>query len=271
LVQMPSRTDSDRTITVSPNPLAKELCLEGVSFTYPGAQHPVFKNFSIAFKAGQITAIVGDNGAGKSTLCKLICRLYDPDQGRVTWDGEDLRAFPVDMLHREISVLLQEPVRYHASLRENIAFGDVERNPPQEEIESAVRAASASGFIQDLPKGYDTILGKWFGGAELSGGEWQRVAVARAFIRKASLILLDEPTSAMDSWSEAEWYRRFKELVRGRTALLITHRFTTAMQADLIYVMREGKVIESGSHAELVAGGGYYAHSWQAQMEAGRR
>lgn len=252
-------------------PLHKDLRVEGLSFTYPGAQHPVFKDFSLTFHAGQITAIVGDNGAGKSTLCKLICRLYDPDEGCVLWDGQDLRSMDPEVLHREISVLLQEPVHYHASARENILFGDVTRNPTQEEIEQAVEAASASSIIEDLPKGYDTVLGKWFGGAELSGGEWQRLAVARAFVRKASLILLDEPTSAMDSWSEAEWYRRFKEVVRGKTALLITHRFTTAMQADIIHVMREGKVIESGHHADLVANGGYYARSWQAQMEAGRQ
>ncbi len=271
LTQLPVLENTGQVVVKTAGPLRKELRLEGVTFTYPGAQHPVFNDFSITFHAGQITAIVGDNGAGKSTLCKLICRLYDPDEGLVTWDGEDLRSFTPEALHREISVLLQEPVRYHASARENIAFGDISRNPTQEEIEQAVHTASADAFIQELPKGYNTVLGKWFGGAELSGGEWQRIAVARAFIRKASLILLDEPTSAMDSWSEAEWYRRFKEMVRGRTALLITHRFTTAMQADLIHVMREGKVIESGHHEDLMASGGYYARSWQAQMEAGKR
>ncbi len=264
----------DESVELSAKPLSPlrgALRLEEVTFTYPGAQHPVFKDFSITFRAGQITAIVGDNGAGKSTLCKLLCRLYDPDSGRVTWDGEDVRTYTPEALHREITVLLQEPVRYHASTRENIVFGDVERNPTQEEIEGAVRAASATALIQELPKGYDTILGKWFGGSELSGGEWQRLAVARAFIRKASLLMLDEPTSAMDSWSEAAWYQHFKEMVRGRTALLITHRFTTAMQADLIYVMREGKVVESGSHAELIASKGYYAHSWDTQMKAGKQ
>ena len=163
-------------------------------------------------------------------------------------------------------MLFQEPVRYHDTVFNNIAFGDIDGTPGRERIETAARAAGADAPISRLPDAYEAVLGKWFGGAELSGGEWQRLALARAFLRKAELIILDEPTSAMDSWAEADWLMRFRRLVAGRTALIITHRFTTAVQADDIHVMDQGCIIESGSHEELLAAQGRYEASWTRQM-----
>ena len=216
--------------------------------------------------AGQIAALVGPNGAGKSTLIKLLCRFYDPEAGRVTLDGIELSAFALDELRRHITVLFQEPVHYHATAAENIAMGDLAATPSRGQIEDAARAAGAHGPIVHLPEGYDTLLGKWFGGAELSVGEWQRVSLARAFLRRGEIVILDEPTSAMDSWAEADWLARFRQLVAGRTAIIITHRFTTAMHADVIHVMADGQVVESGTHQELLAMGGRYAQSWLQQM-----
>jgi ATP-binding cassette subfamily B protein len=220
--------------------------------------------------AGQIVAIVGANGAGKSTLLKLLCRFYDPEAGLIDLDGFDIRHLSLDELHRQITVLFQLPVFYHATAGQNIAIGDLKASPSAVEVEAAARGAGAHQFIARLPRGYDTLLGKWFAdGAELSGGEWQRIALARAFLRQAPIVVLDEPTSFMDSWAEARWLARFRTLVEGRTAIIITHRFTTAMQADMIHVMDEGQIVESGSHAELLAQAGLYAQSWRTQIQAG--
>ena len=211
---------------------------------------------------------MGVNGAGKSTLTKLLCRFYDPESGHITLDAIDLRDFAQADLRRLITILLQQPVQYHTTAAENIALGDLSAQPTQSDIEWAAQAAGAEAPIKRLPQEYDTILGKWFGGAELSGGEWQRVALARAFLRQAPIIILDEPTSAMDSWAEADWLARFRTLTAGRTAIIITHRFITAMQADVIHVMDSGHIVESGTHQELVARGGRYAESWRAQMNS---
>ena len=170
---------------------------------------------------------------------------------------------PLDELRRAVTVLFQQPVHYNATVAENISLGDIERNPSAEEIQEAAIAAGAITPVLGLKQGYDTPLGKWFqNGEELSVGEWQRIALARAFLRKSPVLLLDEPTSAMDSWAEADWIERLRENTRGRTVLIITHRFTTAMWADTIHVMVGGEIVESGTHAELVAQRGYYAESW---------
>ena len=237
-----------------------------VGFTYPGAFHSALNHFNLEIPAGKIVALVGHNGAGKSTLIKLICRFYDPDEGRILVDGVDLRELDREALRRQITVLFQDPVHYHASVAQNIAFGEIAASADRDRVLRAAAAAGAMEPVERLENGFDTLLGKWFGGAELSGGEWQRIALARAFFRDASLVILDEPTSAMDSWAEQDWLSRFHDLTAGKTALIITHRFTTAMHADIIHVMDKGRIVESGTHDELVAMEGAYAASWAAQM-----
>ncbi len=251
---------------VVPSSLREGIRFNDISFRYPGSERDALTGFSLTLPARQVTAIVGHNGAGKSTLIKLLCRFYDPHAGAILLDGVDLRCFDPAELRSRITVLFQEPVRYHTTAGENIAMGDLASNPGSGRIQAAARAAGAATPIERLPQGYDTVLGKWFGGAELSVGEWQRVALARAFLRNAAIIALDEPTSAMDSWAEADWLGRFRELTAGHTSVMITHRFTTAMHADMIHVMENGHITESGTHAQLVAAGGHYAQSWLLQM-----
>jgi ATP-binding cassette subfamily B protein len=254
----------------APSALGQGISFDKVSFRYPGSNRVALQDFSLAIPAGSITAVVGRNGAGKSTLVKLLCRLYDPDAGSVRIDGVDLRQMRVREVRRLVTVLMQEPVQYSATVAENIALGDLAASPGPGVIENAIGEAGAEEIVTRLPEGQKTLLGKWFaGGTDLSVGEWQRIALARAFQRRAPVIILDEPTSAMDPWAEADWLTRFRTLAQRRTALIITHRFTTAMYADRIHVMDEGRVIESGGHQELLAKGGAYALAWQRQMRAG--
>ena len=248
----------------APRALRTGLALEKVTFGYPGGARPVLVACSLVIPAGKITAVVGANGSGKSTLVKLLCRLYDPDEGRVALDGTDLRSFGVNDLRRLFTVLFQQPVRYCASAGENIAFGDLAGMPDQVRIEAAARAAGADAVATHLQQGYETRLGAWFaGGAELSGGEWRRIALARALVRPAQVVVLDEPTSEMDPWAERAWSRKLRGLAAGRTVLVVTHRPAIARCADLIHVMECGRVVESGSHDELVARAGRYAALWE--------
>lgn len=254
-----------------PTPLALKqgIRFEQVTFRYPGSERAVLADFDLTIPAGKIVAIVGDNGAGKSTLIKLLCRFYDPEAGCIELDGTNLRDFSVEELRSLITVLFQFPIPYYVTAAQNIALGDLAAAPSAAEIEAAARGAGVHETIERLPQGYETLLGKWFpGGAELSGGEWQRLALARSFLRRAQIIILDEPTSAMDPWAEFDWLERFRTLANGRTALVITHRFTLAMRADIIHVMRNGRIVESGNHDELLAQGGLYAQSWTTQMQS---
>ncbi|MBA4390125.1 MAG: multidrug ABC transporter ATP-binding protein [Syntrophus sp. (in: bacteria)] len=245
--------------------LNEELRFANIEFRYPGSERTILQEFNLTMKAGEIAAIVGENGEGKSTLIKLLCRFYDPDKGRITVDGCDIRELSQAEWRGQITVLFQEPVRYHVSASENIAHGDIAGNPTQEGIEKAAEASGAFDIIERLPEGFQTVLGKWFGGAELSAGEWQRVALARAFLRRARLIILDEPTSMLDAWSEARWFSRFRTLAAGSTVLIISHRLTTTMQADVIHVMQGGRITESGSHEELLNRHGRYSEAWESR------
>ena len=239
-----------------------------VCFCYPGSQRLALDDFTLTIPAGQIAAIVGENGAGKSTLTKLLCRLYDPKVGTIAIDGTNIRSFPVADLWRLFSVMFQRPIRYHDTAANNIALSALAKNPTRSQIEAIAQATGADAAIQDLPAGYDTLLGKQFGNAELSGGQWQRLALARAWLRSAPIVILDEPTSAMDAWAESNWLKRLRNLAKGKTVIVITHRFTTAQQADEIHIMAKGKIIESGTHQELLAKDGNYARSWRSQVEA---
>lgn len=261
----PVMRDPERPVP-GPAGLHEAVRLEQVSFRYPESEHLVLDRLDLELPAGRIVALVGENGAGKSTLIRLLCRFYDPVAGRITWDGTDLREFSGASLRLQLTVLFQQPVTYHETAADNIAFGDLARRPSGEEIAEAARMAGAAPVIEKLPAGYGTVLGKWFGLNELSVGEWQRIALSRAFIRQASLVILDEPTSAMDAWAEAGFMERFRTLTEGRTALIITHRFTTARQADIIHVMAAGRIVESGSHEQLLALDGRYATSWRQQI-----
>jgi ATP-binding cassette subfamily B protein len=253
----------------APSTLKESIHFRQVTFRYPESERIVLQDFDFIIPAGKVVAIVGSNGVGKTTLVKLLCRFYDPEAGCVEIDGIDVRNLSLAELWRMITILFQFPINYLATAGENIALGDLTAAPDPAAIETAARRAGAHEFIARLPRGYDTMLGKWFAeGTDLSGGEWQRLALARAFVRRAQIMILDEPTSLMDSWAEIDWFDRFRELAAGRTAIVITHRFTTAKRADIIYVMDDGRIVESGSHEELVAQRGLYAQSWEAQMQS---
>ena len=254
----------------TPSVLTKGIEFRQITFRYPGAKRAALKDFNLFIPAGKVVAIVGSNGAGKTTLGKILCRFYDPECGSVELDGIDVRDLSLEQLRRMITLLFQFPINYQATAAQSIAMGDLEAKPGQSEIEAAARSAGAHELITRLPDGYETQLGRTFAdGVELSGGEWHRIATARAYLRRSPIILLDEPTSMMDSWTEADWFARFRELAQGHTAVVITHRFSIAMRADVIHVMQDGSIIESGSHQELVGRGGLYAQSWLAQMQAG--
>lgn len=255
----------------APTPLPTEPALSlhfrDVTFRYPSARNPVLEGFDLEIPAGQVAALLGVNGAGKSTLFKLLCRLYDPTAGAVEIGGVDIRAFALDDLRRMVTVLFQDPVRYSETVRRNIELGDAGAVHGEGAIRASLEAAGAWSLLERLPDGLDSLLGSWFaGGTELSGGEWQRLSLARAVLRDARILLLDEPTSSMDSWAETDWVQRFRDLAHGRTAIIISHRLTTAMKADIIHVMVAGRIVESGSHHQLLAAGGRYAEAWRGQM-----
>jgi ATP-binding cassette subfamily B protein len=265
----PAVVDPAKSIP-APYPLRQAIRFEDVTFYYPGTHKPVLQDFNLTIPAGQIVALVGANGAGKSTLLKLLCRFYDPQKGRITLDGIDIRELSIKDLRRMITVLFQLPVTYQTTAAENIAFGDLSSALAMSEIESAARRAGAHEIIARLPQGYSTHLGRWFSdGTDLSFGEWQRLALARAFLRRAQIMILDEPTSSLDSWAEVDWFDRFRSLAQGKTAIVITHRLTVARRADIIQVMDAGVIVESGSHDHLLAQGKLYAQSWFAQVRDG--
>lgn len=251
-----------------PNPIKTGVVFEGVSFTYPHSQRPLLEEINLTIKAGETVALVGENGAGKTTLIKLLCRLYDPSSGRITVDGIDLRDFHSTDWRREISVVFQDYVRYNLTVRENIGFGNRENWVEDKDIRKAAQKAGADRVIDRLPHGYSTTLGTQFDeGEELSIGEWQKVAIARAFLREAQILILDEPTSALDARAEAEVFEQFRQLIQGKTAILISHRLSTVKMVDRIFVLEQGRIVESGSHEDLLNLGGTYARLFKIQAQ----
>jgi ATP-binding cassette subfamily B protein len=252
-------------------PMEQGIEFRNVSYAYEGKDEPALKNVSFTIDKGETVAIVGHNGAGKTTLVKLLARLYDPQEGQVLIDGRDVREYDPDELRGEFGVLFQDYVSYQFSARENIGIGRVERLDDTPAIAEAATKSGASTVIEALPEGYDTILGKWFdGGVNLSGGEWQKVALGRAFMREAQILILDEPSAALDAKAEFELFTRLRELAHGRTAIFISHRFSTVRRADRILVFENGSLIESGTHEELLALDGRYAELFNLQAASYR-
>ena len=249
-----------------PVPIRRGVEFRNVSFAYGGSSQLVLSNISFRIEPGERIALVGENGAGKTTIIKLLTRLYDPISGQILIDGIDLREFAAEELRRAITAVFQDFVRYDFTAEENIAFGDLSSLANRERVEDAANRAQVAKFIERLPKGYEQVLGKRFeGGIDLSGGQWQKVALARASIREAQMVILDEPTSAIDPRAEALLFRNFTEMVRGKMAVVISHRFSTVRIADRILVLENGRIREQGSHAELVKAGGEYAQLFELQ------
>jgi ATP-binding cassette subfamily B protein len=247
----------------TPSPRGEGVRFEGLEFSYPGSSRAALSGFNLDVPAGKTVAIVGANGAGKSTVFKLLCRFYEPQAGRILIEGRPITERAPEEVRRSLSVLFQEPVRFSATVQESVALAASDEAPSLARVKAAMRGAGAEGLVERLPDRYDTLLGKEFeNGTELSGGEWQRIALARALMRPVPIVLLDEPTSAMDSWAESEWFDRLRAATTGRTTIIITHRFTTAMRADVIHVMDAGRIVESGTHEDVVTA---YASSWARQ------
>ena len=254
-----------------PRPIRRGFEFRNVSFAYPGTTRRVLSDFNFTLEPGQRIALIGENGQGKTTVVKLITRLYDPTEGQILLDGVDLREYKLEDLHHEIGVIFQDFMRYEMTARENISVGRVESEHSQSDIEEAAHKSLAESVIAKLPGGYDQMLGRRFeSGVELSGGEWQRVALARAYLRDAQLLVLDEPTAALDARSELEVFERFAELTLGKMALLISHRFSTVRMADRIVVLEGGRLVEEGTHPQLMALGGRYASMFEMQAASYR-
>ncbi|MGA2050215.1 MAG: ABC transporter ATP-binding protein [Terracidiphilus sp.] len=269
--EMKPRVESKVDGILVPHPVERGFEFRNVSFAYPGTNRRVLSDFNFKLHPGERVALIGENGQGKTTMVKLITRLYDPTEGQILLDGVDLREYDLAALHAEIGVIFQDFMRYEMTARENIAVGRIEVSHSQEEIEYAADKSLAAGVVGTLEHGYDQMLGRRFeGGVDLSGGEWQKMALARAYLRDAQLLILDEPTAALDARSEFEVFERFAELTFGKMALLISHRFSTVRMADRIVVLEGGRLVEEGSHDKLVALGGRYAAMFEMQAASYR-
>jgi len=246
----------------------KGIQFHHVSFQYPSSNRKGLEDISLTIQPGEVVALVGENGAGKTTLIKLLCRLYDPTAGTITFEGVDLKDLATADLRRQISIVFQDYAKYHLTANENIWLGNIDLPPNDEQIEKAARKAGADDVIKSLPKGYETMLGNWFeDGEELSIGQWQKIALARAFLRDAQIIVLDEPTSALDPKAEAQVFEKFRQLLQGQSAILISHRLSTIKMADRIYLLEHGTITESGTHQQLMQLGGTYAHLFETQAQ----
>ena len=259
------------TVVYGPRP-QDGIRFENVSFTYPGAEQPALVEVDLHIKPGESLALVGENGSGKTTLIKLLTKLYLPTKGRILLDGQDLRDWDEATLRQRIGVIFQDFTRYQLMVGENIGAGDVRHFEDEARWHEAAEKGMAAPTVAELPLGYRTPLGKWFNdGRELSGGQWQKIALSRAFMRsQADILVLDEPTAAMDAAAEAKVYEHFRSLTAGRIAILISHRFSTVRMADQIVVLQEGRIIERGSHENLMRGNGLYAHLFSLQARGYR-
>jgi ATP-binding cassette subfamily B protein len=254
-----------------PNPLQAGVLFEDVGFRYPDTDRWAVRHLDLTLRAGEVLALVGENGAGKTTVVKLLARLYDPTEGRILLDGHDIREYDVLDLRRHIGVIFQDFVRFHFTAGENIGAGRIDAVDDSGRIALAATRSLADTVIARLPRGYDQPLGRRFNeGSDLSGGEWQKIAIARAYMRDADVLILDEPTAALDARSEYEVFQRFRDLSNGKTAVLISHRFSTVRMADRIVVMEDGRVTEQGAHAELLAARGRYAELFELQASGYR-
>jgi ATP-binding cassette, subfamily B, bacterial len=252
-----------------PSPVRGHIVFEHVTFCYPGTGARVLDDVSVEVQPGEMVALVGRNGAGKSTFAKLLCRLYDPDEGRILLDGIDIATVDPAALRAAIGGMYQDFVSYQATAGENVGLGEVARIEDAAAVAAAARNAGAAPLIEGLPRGYDTVLGKWFGkGTQLSGGEWQKIALARSFMRAAPILVLDEPTSALDAQAEHDLFAQLRSLAEGRTAIFISHRFSTVRKADRIFLFHEGRLAEEGTHAELMRLAGRYAELFTLQASA---
>ena len=263
----PRLIEPNLPITV-PVPMRSGLVLKNVCFQYASTSRLALRNINLMISPGETIALVGENGSGKTTLVKLLCRLYEPTAGHITLDGIDLRKYSIKDWRRQISVIFQDYVRYHLTAQENIRLGNVEYEADHPKIEKAAYYSGADEVVKSLPKGYSTVLGNWFeGGEELSIGQWQKIALARAFVRESQLIILDEPTSAMDPRAESDLLQQFQKLISNQTAILISHRLSSVKMADRIYVMDGGQIVEYGSHEYLMSIDGTYAHLFKIQAK----
>nr|WP_246191211.1 ABC transporter ATP-binding protein [Aureimonas leprariae] len=254
-----------------PEPMRDGFRFEGVGFRYPGSERWAVRDLSFDLRAGETIALVGENGAGKTTIVKLLARLYEPTEGRITLDGRDLGEYDADALRAHVGVIFQDFVRYSLTAAENIAVGRIEARNDRPRIRTAAVESLADEVVAKLPEGYDQMVGKRFvNGVELSGGEWQKLAIARAYMRDAAVLILDEPTASLDARAEAEVFARFRDLSRGRTSVLISHRFSSARLADRILVLGEGRVEAQGTHAELLRASGRYAELFELQARGYR-
>lgn len=266
---MPPEITAPKAPEPLPEPLRGHITFDKVSFAYPGADEPALRNVSFDINPGETVAVVGRNGAGKSTLIKLLCRLYDPTEGRILLDGVDIRDLDPDDLQSRISAMFQDHVNYQATASENIGLGDLDHLTDRPTIEDSARRGGISDRIERLPRGFDSPLGRWFDeGVSLSGGEWQKIALSRAFIRDVPILVLDEPTSALDAQAEHDLFARLRKLAEGRTTLYISHRFSTVRQADRILLLELGQLVEEGTHEELMELDGGYAELFTLQAAA---
>lgn len=250
----------------APRPIRSGFEFRDVSFAYPGAERMVLSGLNFRFDAGEKIALIGENGAGKTTLVKLLARLYDPSLGQILLDGVDLREYGVEDLRNEVGVIFQDYMRYDMPARENIGLGRIEWLGEESRIRDAARKSLADGVIVPLPRGFDQMLGRRFeDGVDLSAGQWQKIALARAYMRDAQVLILDEPTASLDARAEYEVFLRFADLTAGKMAVLISHRFSTVRMADRILVLEDGRILEQGSHSRLVSLGGRYAELFELQ------